>query len=78
MLKAIKTENGWIMCGCCGKKLARVVDEKVNAFEVSAKEFVNGYPKFKASGFTIEFKCAGCKTLNIFDNKRSNSDNEHL
>lgn len=27
MRKAIKTDNGWIICGVCGSKLARVAKD---------------------------------------------------
>lgn len=52
MLKAIKTINGWILCGCCGHKLARITQES---------------PEKKKVETTIEFKCASCKMLNEYD-----------
>lgn len=72
MQKAIKTANGWILCGCCGKKLARIIDEKVKAVEVNSEDFVRGLPKFNTSGITIEFKCSGCKSLNEYEQGAGN------
>lgn len=54
MLKAIKTTNGWILCGACGHKLAREIVEPLVKYE-------------KDEGFVIQFKCASCKALNEYD-----------
>lgn len=54
MQKAIKTTNGWILCGACGHKLAREIVEPLKKCE-------------KDECATIEFKCVNCKTLNTYD-----------
>lgn len=55
MLKAIKTANGWILCGACGHKLARITQE--------AQDDIKEWNKITV----IEFKCASCKALNEYD-----------
>lgn len=55
MQKAIKTMNGWILCGACGHKLARITQKQ-------DKE-IKDWSRIT----TIEFKCVNCKTLNEYD-----------
>lgn len=55
--KSIITEDGWILCGKCGHKLAKVVcDDKSHAAN---------------SGINIEFKCQSCKTINVYGGQKN-------
>ena len=55
--KSIITEDGWILCGKCGHKLARIVcDDKSYTAN---------------NGINIEFKCQSCKTINVYGGQKN-------
>lgn len=61
--KSIITADGWIICGKCGHKLARVIGDKSSITPNSTL----------GSRAIIELKCQSCKALNIYrgeDNAR--------
>lgn len=59
-MEALRTESGWIVCGNCGHKLARLKDIST-AQETSQKESI--------TALKIEFKCTSCKAINILEVK---------
>lgn len=58
--QSIITADGWIICGKCGHKLARVIDYKSSITPNSPL----------GSRAIIELKCHSCKALNIYGGKR--------
>ena len=54
--QSIITADGWIICGKCGHKLARVMCGNTTH---------NSYPS-RHSEAIIELKCQSCKALNIY------------
>lgn len=54
--QSMTTSDGWIICGKCGHKLARVMRDNITH---------NSYPS-RHSGAIIELKCQSCKALNIY------------
>lgn len=52
-MQALKTERGWIICGKCGHKLAKV--SKLSEVH---------HPIMR-----IEFKCTSCKEINVWEVK---------
>ena len=58
--QSIITADGWIICGKCGHKLARVIGDKSSITPNSTL----------GSRAIIEIKCHSCKALNIYGGKR--------
>lgn len=58
--KSIITEDGWILCGKCGHKLAKVVCDKQSHIT----------PQSASNGENIEFKCQSCKTINVYGGQK--------
>ena len=66
-MQALRTENGWIICGKCGHKLARI-------YNIPQAPKTCGKEQIKSP--TIEFKCTSCKTINVWEvNKDENVEN---
>ena len=58
--QSIITADGWVLCGKCGHKLARVVQPQ-NESKGRNRENKKGYDVAQ-----IQFKCHACKALNEF------------
>ena len=60
-MKALITQDSWILCGKCGRKLAKRVGiySNISQAETSLKTAKNGSK--------IEFKCPCCKEVVIYD-----------
>ena len=57
--QSMTTADGWIICGKCGHKLARVLcDIKSHNTTHTSR-----------SGAIIELKCQSCKALNVYGGK---------
>lgn len=54
--QSMTTADGWIICGKCGHKLARVMRDNITH---------NSTPTSR-SGAIIEIKCQSCKAPNIY------------
>lgn len=54
--QSIITADGWIICGKCGHKLARVMCDCVSHIT----------PPTGRTGSILELKCQCCKALNIY------------
>lgn len=57
--QSMTTADGWIICGKCGHKLARVLCDFISHNTTPASR----------SGAIIELKCHSCKALNIYGGK---------
>lgn len=54
--KSMITADGWIICGKCGHKLARVLCDFIS----------HNTTLTSRSGAIIELKCHSCKALNVY------------
>lgn len=52
-VKCIVLEDGWVVCGVCGRKLARMSGEYTNTQE----------EKTRRIGEIMTFKCRSCKSI---------------
>lgn len=59
-LESIVTKDGWIICGKCGHKLARIA-QTGSGVSINTSEIKTGHREQ-----IIEFKCSSCKTLNTY------------
>ena len=59
--QSMTTADGWIICGKCGHKLARV--DKLSPVRVTGRGEA-------ITGLKIEFKCTSCKMINVWEVER--------
>lgn len=59
-LNSLISKDGWILCAKCGHKLARI-------YNIPQAPKTCGKEQIKSP--TIEFKCASCKTINVWEVK---------
>lgn len=58
-LNSLISKDGWILCGKCGHKLARIYNPQ--APKTCGKEQIKSP--------MLEFKCTSCKTINVLEVK---------
>lgn len=52
------TSDGWVLCGKCGKKLARITDKDL------WQKLITREQEEGSTGAILEFKCSSCKIVN--------------
>lgn len=60
-MRALVTEDNWILCGKCGRKLAKRVGQTLNPKETETSL------KMAKNGSKIEFKCPCCKEVVVYE-----------